>query len=63
LGNYPGMEGIAEAEYNGLPMKIKFRNYLVRNRYYQISVWIPKEGTFTAEMEAFLQSFGLLNDT
>jgi hypothetical protein len=63
LGNHPGMEGIAEAEYNGLPMKIKYRNYLVRNRYYQISVWIPKDGTFTAEMEAFLQSFKLLKDT
>ena len=63
LGNHPGMEGIAEAEYNGLPMKIKYRNYLVRNCYYQISVWIPKDGTFTAEMEAFLQSFELLKDT
>jgi hypothetical protein len=62
LGNYPGREGMAEAEFNGLPMKIKYRNYLVRNRCYQIIVWIPKDGTFTAEMEAFLQSFALLKD-
>jgi hypothetical protein len=62
LGNLPGREGIVEAEYNGLPMKIKYRNYLVQNRCYQIAVWIPKDGTFTAEMEAFLQSFALLKD-
>ncbi len=62
LDNFPGVEGIAEASYNGQPMKIKYRNYLVRNRCYQIIVWIPKDGTFTAEMEAFLQSFALLKD-
>ncbi|MBN1439378.1 MAG: glycosyltransferase family 39 protein [Anaerolineales bacterium] len=62
LGDYPGMEGAAEALYGGTPMKIKYRNYLVRNRYYQIAVWIPKGGTFSAEMEAFLQSFALLKD-
>jgi hypothetical protein len=62
LGNYPGREGLAEAEYNGLPMKIKYRYFLVQNRCYQIAIWIPKDGTFTAEMETFLQSFALLKD-
>jgi len=62
LGEYPGVEGIAEAESGGRQMKIMYRHYLVQNRCYQISVWIPADGTFTAEMEAFLQSFALLQD-
>ncbi len=59
LGDYPGRAGLAEAEYYGLPMKIKYRIYLVQNRCYQISVWIPKDGTFSEEMETYLQSFAL----
>jgi hypothetical protein len=62
LGSHPGGEGIVETELNGLAVKIKYRNYLVQNRYYHIVVWIPKDGTFTAEMETFLQSFALLKD-
>ncbi|MBN2083636.1 MAG: glycosyltransferase family 39 protein [Anaerolineales bacterium] len=62
LGNYPGLEGIVEASDNNLPVKIKYRHILVRNRCYQISVWIPKDGTFTAEMEEFLQSFAIVED-
>jgi hypothetical protein len=62
LRNHPGGEGIVEAENNDLPVKIKYRNYLVQNRYYQIAVWIPKDETFTAEVEAFLRSFALLKD-
>jgi 4-amino-4-deoxy-L-arabinose transferase-like glycosyltransferase len=62
LGNHPGGEGIVEAEHGGQPAKIKYRSYLVRNRYYQLAVWIPKGGTFTVEMEAFLRSFALLKD-
>jgi 4-amino-4-deoxy-L-arabinose transferase-like glycosyltransferase len=62
LGKHPGREGIVEAEYNDLAVKIRYRNYLVQNHYYQIAVSIPKDGAFTAEMEAFLQSFALLKD-
>jgi hypothetical protein len=62
LGNHPGTEGIVEGDSGGLPVKIKYRNYLVQNHYYQIMVWILKEGTFTEEAEAFLQSFALLKD-
>ncbi len=57
---YAGTEGLAEAENNGRPVKIKYRIYLVENRCYQLSVWIPKDGTFTAAMETFLQSFAPL---
>ena len=62
LGDHPGMGGIAEAEMNGQPAKIKYRIYLVENRGYQISVWIPADGTFSEEMETFLGSFTLLED-
>jgi hypothetical protein len=62
LGNHPGREGVAEAEYNNQVAKVRYRYYLVQNRCYQVMVWVPKDGTFTAEMEAFLQSFSLLKD-
>ena len=60
LGNYPGREVIVEAKYNGLPCKIKARFYLVYNRFYQIETWIPRDETFTPEIDAFLQSLALL---
>jgi 4-amino-4-deoxy-L-arabinose transferase-like glycosyltransferase len=60
LGEYPGMEGIAETDIEGRPMKIKYVHYMVGSRCYQISVWIPKDGEFTEEMEAFLDSFAVL---
>ena len=47
---------------NDQAMKFKARYYLVQNRYYQITAGIPKDGTFTTEMEAFLQSFASLKD-
>jgi hypothetical protein len=62
LGEYPGTEGVVEAENNGQPINIKYRSYLVQNRYYQLAVVIPIDGTFSEEMEAFLQSFALLED-
>jgi 4-amino-4-deoxy-L-arabinose transferase-like glycosyltransferase len=62
LGDYPGVEGIAEAVSGGQTMKILYRHYLAGNRCYQISVWFPKDETFTAEMEAFLQSFAIRKD-
>jgi hypothetical protein len=62
LGDHPGGEAIVEGKWNDLPVKFKIRYYLVQNRYYQILVMIPKDGTFTAEMEAFLQSFALLKE-
>jgi 4-amino-4-deoxy-L-arabinose transferase-like glycosyltransferase len=62
LGNHPGGEAIVEGKWNNLPVKFKIRYYLVQNRYYQILAMIPKDGTFTAEMEAFLQSFALLKE-
>jgi hypothetical protein len=62
LGNHPGREILAEATYNDLPVQIKARYYLMNNRFYQIEVRIPKNGTFTTEMETFLQSFALLED-
>jgi hypothetical protein len=63
LGNHPGREIIVETKYNDLPVKIKARYYLVNNRFYQIEARIPKDGTFPAEMDAFLQSFALLEDS
>ena len=63
LGNHPGREIIVKAKYNDLPVKIKARYFLVNNRFYQVNVWIPKDGTFTGEMEAFLHSFALLKDS
>ena len=62
LGDHPGGEAIVEAKINDLPVKFKIRYYLVQNRYYQIMVGIPKDRTFTAEMDAFLQSFALLKE-
>ena len=62
LGNHPGREIIVEAKDNDLPIKIKARYYLVQNRFYQVEARIPKDGAFPAEMEAFLQSFALLED-
>jgi hypothetical protein len=62
LRNHPGREVIVETEDNDLPIKIKARYYLVGNRFYQIEARIPKDGTFTAEMDAFLQSLALLED-
>jgi hypothetical protein len=60
LGNHPGREVIVEAKDNDLPVQIKARYYLMQNRFYQIEVRIPKDRTFTTEMETFLQSFELL---
>jgi hypothetical protein len=57
LGNYPGREALVETKWNNQPNKTKIRFYLVGNRMYLIMVSIPKDGTFTAEMETFLQSF------
>jgi hypothetical protein len=62
LGDHPGGEAIVEATINDVPAKFKIRYYLVQYRYYQIMVGLPQEGTFTPEMDAFLQSFALLND-
>jgi hypothetical protein len=62
LGNHPGREAIAEANNNGMAIKIKARYYQGQNRIYLIVVGIPKDGTFTAEMDAFLQSFALLKE-
>jgi hypothetical protein len=62
LGDYPGGEAIVAANINDLPVKFKIRYYLVQNRYYQIMAGIPKDRTFTPEMDAFLQSFALLKD-
>jgi hypothetical protein len=62
LGDYPGGEAIVEAKVNGTVVMVKTRYYLAQNRFHQITVGIPKEGTFTAEMETFLQSFALLKD-
>jgi 4-amino-4-deoxy-L-arabinose transferase-like glycosyltransferase len=62
LGEHPGGEAIVEASINDLPVKFKIRYYLVQNRYYQITVGIPKDRAFPAEMDAFLQSFALLKE-
>jgi hypothetical protein len=62
LGDHTGGEAIVEATVNDLAVKFKLRNYIVQQRYYQIMVAIPKDQTFTAEMDAFLQSFALLKE-
>ena len=62
LGDHPGKEFIVEVEHSGQPIKLKVRQYLVQNRYYQITVGIPEDRTFTVEQEAFLQSFALLEE-
>jgi hypothetical protein len=62
LGNHPGREASVEAKNNNQDIKIKIRYYLVQNRIYQIMVSVPKDGKFTAEMNAFLQSFTLLKN-
>lgn len=63
LGAYPGGEALVDAKQRSLPVRIKARNYLVRGRYYQISISVPKDGIFSTEMEAFLQSFALAEDS
>ena len=63
MGNHPGREIIAEGKVDDLPVKIKARYFLVHNRFYQINARILKDGKFTEEMEAFLQSFALLKDS
>lgn len=62
LGDHPGGEAIVEANVNDVPVKFKIRYYVAQYRYYQITVGIPKDRTFTPEMDAFLQSFALLQD-
>lgn len=62
LRDHPGVEAIAEGNSNGQAIKIKVRYYLVQNRIYIIIVGIPKDGTFPAETDAFLQSFSLLKE-
>ena len=63
LGDHPGKEFIADSELNGQPIKNKTRLYLVENRYYyQITVGVPRDRSFTVEQEAFLQSFELLEE-
>ena len=62
LGDHPGREAFVEVKPKNQPNKIKIRYYLVQNRIYLIWASIPKDGMFTAEMEAFLQSFALLED-
>jgi hypothetical protein len=62
LGDHPGREAIVEAKANGTTVMVKTRYYLVQNRFYQTITSMPKGGTFTAEMGAFLQSFALLKD-
>ncbi|RPI94961.1 MAG: glycosyl transferase [Chloroflexi bacterium] len=62
MGDHPGGEAIVEANINDLPVKFKIRYTLVQNRYYQITVGIPQDRAFPAEMDAFLQSFALLKD-
>jgi len=59
LGNFPGREMVVEASIDNQDMKIKARYFLVGNRIYQIMVGVPKDGEFTAAMEAFLRSFAL----
>jgi hypothetical protein len=62
LGDHPGGEAIVEANVNDVPVKFKIRYYLVQYRYYQITVGIPKDRAFTPEVDAFLQSFALLEE-
>ncbi|RPJ19132.1 MAG: hypothetical protein EHM33_30770, partial [Chloroflexi bacterium] len=62
LGDHLGGEAMVTANINDLPVKFKIRYYLVQDRYYQITVGIPKDRAFPAEMDAFLQSFALLKD-
>jgi hypothetical protein len=63
LGDYPGGEALVDAKLRSLPVRFKARNYLVRGRYYQITIAVPKDGIFSAGMEAFLQSFALVEDS
>lgn len=63
LGDFPGGEALIKAKHQGLPFRLKARNFFVRNRYYQITIGVPVDGQFSSEMAAFLQSFKLVDDS
>lgn len=63
LNGYPGRELIAEAPLeDGNILAVKARIFIVENRLYQLFVAAPQAEISSADVDAFLNSFELLQD-